>query len=665
MSPGQIQAQLGIAVQAHREGRLADAEKIYARLLPGCGKVFDAWHLAGTCALQLGKMGQAVTRLRRAAALQPRHALCAMRLGVALARSGATLDGLQQLRRSVEIEPTLVAGWVQLAHLLRATGAPDEALACARQAIALKPDAYDAHEIAGALVADLEGFGPALEHFRRMTAIAPDSALAWTNVGIALTTLGHEPDALAAFERALQVDPESAGARLGQGFALQQNYQLREAVKAFEHVLAREPGHPEAHSARLLTLQYLDDVSPADLFHAHLDFGRAFESAAEPALDPVSCDTRRLRVAFVSGEFRDHAVAQFIEPLVEHLDRNRFEIWLYHDHAVEDAVSARLRQKADHWENLAGRSNDVVVDQLRAAAIDIAIDLSGHTGRNRLPAFARRLAPLQITYLGYPGTTGLNAMDARLVDPNSDPEGEGDALHTERLVRFSTCAWTWAPRHDAPQVVDPPCVGENRPVTFGSFNNYAKVSETTIALWSAVLAAVPDSRLLLKSHGLERDDQQSRARDRFERNGISGDRIDFLSRQPDVVSHLQHYAKIDIALDTFPYHGTTTTCEALWMGRPVVTLAGDRHASRVGCSLLTAVGHAEWIGRDSNDFVARAVSLAQDPERLRAISGSLRGELRDSVLMDHRAQAERFGAALLSCWTTKWSGSIAAAQATC
>jgi predicted O-linked N-acetylglucosamine transferase (SPINDLY family) len=268
---------------------------------------------------------------------------------------------------------------------------------------------------------------------------------------------------------------------------------------------------------------------------------------------------------------------------------------------------------------------------------------------NRLPLFARRLAPVQLTYLGYPDTTGVPAMDYRFTDAIADPEGEADRFATERLVRFSSCAWAYEPPRDAPAVR-----GDARapgaPVVFGCFNNLAKIADRQLAAWGRVLAAVPGSRLLLKGAGLSATDTRAAYAQRMTRAGLPADRVELAERTPDTVSHLSLYHRVDVALDTFPYHGTTTTCEALWMGVPVVTLAGDQHMSRVGASLLTAIGRPEWIARDEADYVRIAVQLAQ------AIPGKchvLRDTLAKSPLLDHAGQAARFGAALRACWV-RW-----------
>jgi predicted O-linked N-acetylglucosamine transferase (SPINDLY family) len=339
---------------------------------------------------------------------------------------------------------------------------------------------------------------------------------------------------------------------------------------------------------------------------------------------------------------RTHSVAFFLEPLLRHLDRTRFDITLYHDHFAIDDTSHRLQALASRWRNFIGQTADVVETRICGDAPDILVDLAGHTGFNRLPLFARRLASTQITYLGYPNTTGLAEMDFRFTDALADPPGDSDAFHTERLVRFAPTAWCYEPPAGAPE----PSLQPGRSLTFGSFNNFSKLSLQTLRLWAAVLRAVPDSRLLVKCSGID----AALLNPRLSAAGLDPDRVDLMPATPTLAEHLATYSKVDIALDTFPYHGTTTTCEALWMGVSVITLCGDRHAARVGVSLLTAAGHPEWIAHSEDEYVLLAASLAADETKRAALRARLRDDLTRSVLLDHAGQAARFGAALLECY---------------
>lgn len=611
------QALLQQALAHHNAGRLREAESLYAQVRAADPKQFDAFHLSGFLALQQQRVADGVSLLQRACSLNSRHAQAALRL----------------------------------AHGLKLLGRLDEASVAATQAVTLDPKSADAHFSLGEIVSRREGFAAAVPHFRRVTELQPEAADGWANLGLALTQTQKVNEALTCFERALAKDANNMAALTGRALALQESHRISEAVAGYADVLARNPQHHEARSARLLALQYLGDLNRETLFKEHRAFGAAMAKVPTHSSFANRPDQgRRLRVGWVSPDFRNHSVAHFIEPLLTQLDREQFEIFLYHDHATVDAMSERLWAHADQWRHIAGQPADRVEALIRADAPDILIDLAGHTGFNRLPLFARRLAPLQATYLGYPDTTGLETMDLRFTDGIADPVGDADAFATEQLVRFSSCAWVYRPPVDAPEIGAPPSL-VNRHVTFGCFNNFSKVSDETIRGWAGALKSVPMSRLLLKNHGLDDPIVAGRLAIRFASLGIDPLRLELLGRTTGTTSHLKLYARVDVALDTFPYHGTTTTCEALWQGRPVVTLAGQRHASRVGASLLSAVGHPEWIARDWTEYATIAAGLAREVNRRIELAGTLRGAVRNSVLMDDAGQARRLGSALRRSWS--------------
>jgi protein O-GlcNAc transferase len=477
-------------------------------------------------------------------------------------------------------------------------------------------------------------------------AVHPGHAAGWTNLGVCLTYEGKVSEALACFDRALAADPQLHHAHVGRGLALERCHRIAEACDSYARAIAGQSDHWQARSARLLCLHYLDGVSREALWREHREFGAAL---AVPESKPPEVEeglvARPWRVGILSADLRRHAVASFLEPLLRHLDREEFAVVLYHDHSQLDEVSSRLRSHAAEWRHVAGLSAAALFNLMRADRLDLAIDLGGHTGINRLPLFARRLAPVQVTYLGYPDTTGLEAMDYRLVDAITDPPGEADDWHSEKLLRFAPTAWSYAPPEDAPEVAPAPVLRQGQ-VTFGCFNNFAKVTDAMLGHWARLLSAVPGSRLLLKGSGLGDPVLRAAAERRMAAAGLPHDRVTMLERTNTEVEHLATYAQVDVALDTFPYHGTTTTCEALWMGVPVVTLAGDRHGSRVGVSLLTAVGRADWVAHDADEYVRIGVVLASDAAQLGRDRGELREAMRRSTLLDHVGQARRFGEAL-------------------
>jgi len=626
MAPQKILALLQQALAHHRVGQLVEAEKLYARVRAVAPRNFDVFNLSGFLALQQKRYADAVALLERGLRLDGRSAQCALRL----------------------------------AHALKALGRHGEAREAARRAATLEPGNADAHFCLGELAAVTDGFAAAVPHFRRVAELQPQAADGWANLGVALAQSGGGEEALECFARATTLEPGNTQALTGRALVLQQSHRPSEAAAAYAEVLKREPLNFQAWSARLLTLHYLDDVSRETLLAEHVAFGRrvaeakgraavAFGNSAEPE--------RRLRVAFLSPDLRGHSVAFFLRPLLERMDRARFELVLYHDHPTIDAVSAQLRSLASAWRHVAGWPDERVEAAIRADAPDVLIDLAGHTGLNRLPLFQRRLAPVQITCLGYPDTTGVAEMDYRFTDAVADPVGGAERFCTEKLVRFAPVAWAYAPPEEAPE---PARSGERGAVTFGCFNNFSKVSGATLRLWAAVLEAVPGSRLLIKSSGLERSELPRVARERLAGARIDLERVTLLGRVSGTAAHLAIYGQIDVALDTFPYHGTTTTCEALWMGVPVVTLAGDRHMSRVGASLLRAAGHPEWVADSAATYVEIAARLASDENGRRAWRSGLREEMRRSALLDHAGQAARFGEAVRDCWRAWCAGGTAA-----
>ncbi|MBK9991766.1 MAG: tetratricopeptide repeat protein [Verrucomicrobia bacterium] len=619
MNPARVQQILQQGLAQHQAGRVQAAAALYAQLRKLAPRSFEAHHLGGAAALQLAQPAEAEKLLARAIALNPRSPTTYMCLGLAQGSLGHNLEAIKNLRRSVELDANNYEAWGHLGSLLTIDGKLEDAATSYRKSIALKP-VY---------------------------------AQAWSGLGSVLQLLSRSQEAITHQTRAIELDPQHPKARFCRAQAYFSMHCLDEALADFDAQLARFPDDLEARSYRLFILNYSSEVSREKLFAEHRIFGTAAAKTkplrpqlARPPIEPNE-SKKKISVAFLSPDLRTHSVAYFLEPLLHHLDRERFEITLYHDHFCTDDTSARLRALAVRWRNFIGLAADIVESMIREDAPDILIDLAGHTGFNRLPLYAHRLAPLQITYLGYPGTTGLAEMDYRFTDEIADPPGESDAFHSERLVRFAPTAWSYAPPTCAPE---PAQLGgqAGQPITFGSFNNISKLSFQTLRLWAAVLNAVPGSRLLLKSSGL----CEEMIAPRLLAAGLDRSRIELLAATTTIAEHLALYQRIDVALDPLPYNGTTTTCEALWMGVPVVTLLGDRHAARVGASLLTAIGHPEWIALSDNDYIRISAELANNTAKRTALRLSLRDDLRRSPLLDHVGQAARFGEALHQCWKT-------------
>ena len=394
----------------------------------------------------------------------------------------------------------------------------------------------------------------------------------------------------------------------------------------------------------LLALNGSASITADELFSEHQLYGRYARGPVRLLPRRVVASSETLEVAVLSSDLRGHSIPYFLMPLFRQAASHGVRLHCFQDSGSEDAVSAVLKTYATSWTNTSGQLHESVEQRLLGCRPDVLLDLSGHTGSNRLGMIARRVAPLQANYLGYPNTTGVQAMDVRLTDSITDPEGAADALCTERIIRFSTCAWCYEPLPDAPPPRETPPDPER--IVFGCFNNFTKVTDVLLRQWALLLAETPGSTLLLKSPWFEREEVAVPLRKRLVAEGLDLGRIELLGLCIDPRDHLKLYRRVDVALDTSPYNGTTTTCEALWMGVPVVSLRGGRHASRVGESLLSAIGKPDWVAADWESYraLARRLAVAATTDEPRGTI--LREQIRSSLLMDAPTQASRFWQAL-------------------
>ena len=491
----------------------------------------------------------------------------------------------------------------------------------------------------------------AVAAYHEALRIKPDYAKAHRFLGTALYDQGKHEAAVAACRVALRINPDDATAHCNLGAALAGQGKLREAVAAFGEALRLKQDYAEAGSALLFCLNYDERCSNAELFEAHRAWdqrhGRTAPWPATYANDRAT--QRRLKVGYLSPDFREHSVAFFLEPLLKHHHRKEFELFCYAEVDRPDAVTERFKGFADHWLVTVGMSDAALAERIRHDSIDILVDSAGHTAKNRLPVFTRKPSPVQVTWLGYPNTTGLAAIDYRLVDAVTDPEGEADAFASETLVRLANCFLCYGRPNDATVPAPPPCRTAGT-VTFGSFNNATKLSAATLDVWATLLAQLPDARLLLKGRSFADSAFRAAFLQALTQRGVSADRVELLPWLPNRAAHLALYDRIDIALDPFPYNGATTTCEALWMGVPVVTLRGDRHAGRVGASLLTQVQLPDLIAGTLAEYVEIAAALAHNPARLSDLRSSLRSRVAASPLCDAPAFARNVESAYRAMW---------------
>lgn len=528
----------------------------------------------------------------------------------AIALSGDWRAAAGRYRALIAAAPEFAPAYVNLASVLLAGRDADGALLTAAAAAARFP-----------------GFLP-------IYAVAGEAAL----------QLGQPFAASNGFAAALS-GGEDAQLRAKLALSLQAQGRAAEAAAQFAIARRAAPGDAAIASAALFSSHYEPSGSPAEALADAANWPRPAARAARPA--PRDRDPeRRLRVAYASPDFANHSCAYFLAPLLASHDRRAVEVFAYSDVGAPDGVTAGFKALDLQWRDLIGKSDEEFIVQARDDGIDVLIDCAGHTTGNRLTAFARRAAPVQVTWLGYPASTGLDCFDARLVDDITDPAG---ALASETLVRVAGGFLAYLPPPFAPDPGPPPFEAAGR-ITFGSFNNLPKITPRVAAAWAQVMHAVPDSRLIVKAKGLDEPATRERYAAMFGAQGLDGSRVELVGFVGDVAAHVARYRAIDVALDTFPYNGTTTTCEALWMGVPVVTLAGDRHAARVGASLLARVGLGDLAAVDAVDFARIAAGLAADRGRLAALRKELRPRMAASPLCDGRRLARQFEGVYRDLW---------------
>lgn len=492
----------------------------------------------------------------------------------------------------------------------------------------------------------------ALICFRQCVKLDPTRATAYFNMAILYKMRNQLEEAEVAFRNAVEQQPNDGDLLAEWGLLLQSMGKLQEANSAFLRAMKTNACPLNAQSMLLFNLNYCSGVSPLDMITEYQRWGERVDQSLAPRandqLTALRLDMPLKRIGYVSPDFRGHAVARFFQPVLRAHDRSKYEIYCYFNDTHSDAMTDQLRGEATAWRDVAALSDEQLSQQIIADDIDILVDLAGHTRKNRLNVFARRAAPIQISWIGYPNTTGLSRMDYRITDAVADPAG-AEAFCTERLLRLPGGFLTFS--SDEHLLSNPQCPSErNRVITFGSFNVLTKVTSEVLDLWARLLLEIPDSRLLLKSVSLDTAYNRTRVIQALEQRGIAKQRLTLSGNIKSISKHLALYDEIDVALDSFPYGGTTTTCEALWMGVPVVTLSGATHASRVGASLLHRVGLDDLVAHNPDEYCSIARTLAYDVARRR----SLREHLRSTVKASNLGDAQSFTRELETSFESVW-----------
>ncbi|MGC8793966.1 MAG: tetratricopeptide repeat protein [Bryobacteraceae bacterium] len=645
----------------------------------------EAWRNLGSVRARQNRHEEAERCLRKAIALRAGFAEAYNDLGCALGAQGKSSEALDCFLRAIELNPGLAEAHFNRARALHGLRRFEEAVAAYRAAIALQPEWAEAHALAACALAALRRFREAAESARRALALNPGLSEAHNALGVALEAQGDLDAALASYEAALRLNPAFAEALSNRGNALarmgrlseaEQDYRralalqpayaiawnnlahvlerqgaVSEAVACYRRAIGHAPGFALAHSNLLLALHYLPELVREALYAEHRQWARRHAPAllASRSYGNEPDPERPLRVGYLSPDFRAHSVAFFIEPVLACHDRRRFRVICYSNVLRGDAVTRRLKELADEWVDIHELGDEEAAVGIRDHRVDILVDLAGHTANGRTGVVARKPAPVVVNWLGYPDTTGMDAVDYRITDDVADPPGEADRYHSERLVRLPAPFLCYRPPAEAPPVGPLPATRTGA-VTFAAFHNLAKINARVAEAWSVIMQRVASARLMVKTAALGDEGARQRLARLLAEAGVPLDRVRMRGHAPSLAEHLAAYGEVDIALDTFPYSGTTTTCEALWMGVPVITLAGQAHVSRTGLSILRAAELGDLAAGSVDEYVERAVALASDRARLEELRGGMRQRLEASRLM----RSEEFVRDLEAAYREMW-----------
>jgi protein O-GlcNAc transferase len=702
---------LALALRHHEAGELEPAESIYRQLLAIHPSYAQAMHLLGVLVGDRGNLDEGIALIRQSIALEPTAQYWA-NLGALLSRRGAIREALQAQEAALTLDPTFAPARLNRAASLLDVGraeeslleydrlihdetksAPaqlgrgnallalrrlDEAIEAYRTAAAIQPDFADAFINLCNALRQRGQFAAAVEAGRQAISLRPNAANAANNLATALQMVGQYDDAIAEYRRAIALQPNFADAYYNLGSLLQETGDLDQAVTAYKQALQLQQDMPQVYgnlgnalremgrlddamesyrkatslkteskaaNNLLFGLHFHPNYGPREILQEHRRWNQIFAAPLASSIRPHPNDRtpdRQLRVGFLSPDLSVHPVGRFLRPLLAYRNRSQTQVYCYSDVRRPDAMTVRLQKEADVWRVTLGMEDETVAEMIRADGIDILIDLTMHAEGTRLLVFARKPAPVQATYLAYAGTTGLDTIDYRISDPYLDPPGGDESVYSEKTIRLAHSYWCYEPPTEAGEIKPRPA-GD---IMFGCLNNYAKISPPCWKTWCEILRRVPTARLIaFAREGIHRQ----RPIQTLQSEGINPDRLQFVGAT-GLADYFKRYDEIDIALDPFPYPGGTTTCDALWMGVPVVSLAGKTAVSRGGLSILSNIGLPDLVTRNVEVYVQTAIQLANDREKLRELRTTLRERMQQSPLMNAKLCAEDFDAVVRQMW---------------
>jgi len=655
------------ALEFHRSGNLAEAEKLYRQMLSTDPENADASYLLAMVLQKTGRLDEAERFAERASILRPDNPAAVFSYANILRDCGKLDRSVEVYKRALDIRGNFTEAIWNMANVMLRQGKLENAINLYKRALSADPgnavlcraamaalagpgymkemksfaDTFIQANAACAAVAlqcgslfyDKGDLLNAASYFRKAIDADNTNPDAWTMLGTVLKLSGKLSDACACYGKAIELNSINPATYNNLGTVLAEMGDTAQAITIYRKAITLSPGYDQAFSNLLMCMHYRPEYGPEKLFNEHLRFGDLHQpdiSKTAYQHNRIRSQRVKLRIGYVSPDFRTHSVAYFAKPLILNRDTSRFEIICYSDVRMPDTLTDTFRSAVDTWHDIRDMNDDQAEDLIRKDEVDILVDLAGHTWNNRLSLFARKCAPVQVTYLGYPDTTGLTQMDYRFTDSTADPEGS-ERFCTEKLIRIDPCFLCYVPPDAVPVQEELP-FDRNGYITFGSFNVLPKVNEEVIRCWAQLLQNVKNSRLILKCRSFMDPFVTKRMKQIFEKTGIVDKRFELVPYIDDLAGHFGMYSQIDVALDTFPYNGTTTTCEALWMGVPVITCSGQTHASRTGASILSCAGLGQLVAGSVQEYIEKTIHLTNDITTLRKLRRGLRGLLRSSVL---------------------------------
>ena len=646
-----------------------ETEKLCNKILAVDPKNPNALHILGVLALKSGKNERAANLISRAIQSDPTNPACYGNLGLAMRRLGKSTGAVSCYKKALDINPDFSEAlfglgeifqeqanlrealnyyekaaiikpehaqtYVQMGHVHKEEGRFSDAVSAYEKALKVQPEFAEVYHHLALVFLEQQKFGKVIHCYREALKLEPNHPEAYKHIGFAFQLQNRLPDAVQNYRKAIEMNPGYAEAHNNVGVIYCNQGNLKEALFSFEKACNLKPDYAQAHSNLLMAMQYdpeTDDellFSEAKRWWKQCGLNHYRQSFQNKMKEPGT----RLRVGYVSPDFRQHSVSWFLLPLLKEHDRKLVEIFCYSDVKQPDPITYRIKDLSDHWRSTAVLTDEMMAKQIRGDNIDILVDLAGHTGSNRLMVFGYKPARVQVTWLGYPGTTGLPVMDYRITDTVSNPPGNTDLFYSEKLIRLPRGFICYSPPDQVSEVSGLPAFAANG-ITFGSFNNPPKINQRVVTLWSRILHQTPHSNLLLKHKAFADESTKLRYLELFLKKGIPAERLKIMDHVPAMSEHLAIYDRVDIGLDTFPYNGTTTTCEALWMGVPVITLKGNRHASRVGASIMNRIELTELIAATETEYKEKAVRLAKDMDHLAELRVNMRKRMQESPLCD-------------------------------